>query len=99
MWLKALQKHFLKKEGLINLDKRTVCINLIADIAFVRAQPAVFVEPHVVVEVVLGDEHLLADFARVALLTLVHHSKKDLIRYYFDRKYIKHFDHPPTPPS
>ena len=77
---------FLKKKALLILTS-AVCINLIADIAFVRAQPAVFVEPHVVVEVVLGDEHLLADFARVALLTLVHHSKKDLVRYYFDRKY------------
>ena len=87
---------FLKKKALLILTS-AVCINLIADIAFVRAQPAVFVEPHVVVEVVLGDKHLLADFARVALLTLVHHSKKDLVRYYFDRKYIKHFDHPPPP--
>ena len=63
----------------INMElSANFCIYLIADIAFVRAQPAVFVQPHVVVEVVLRDEHLLADFARVALLTLVHHPKNDL---------------------
>jgi len=54
------------------LQQALAQIRLVALVTLEGSESLVFVLPHVVVQVILGDKHLLADLARVVLLALVH---------------------------